>query len=296
MTVLEELGWVEVACALCGGAGRPTASVDRYEVPLGIVGCRGGGHVFLSPRPADEDLPRLYDEEYYTGSERDGAYIYADERERPDVVRLRARARLERIERLVEPGALLEVGCAFGAFLLEARSRGWEVRGVDVSPYAVTACAERGIPADEGTLESAAVDAESLDLVYMSETVEHLPDPRTTVRAAARALRPGGLLVAGTANHDSLARLLRGRRWGYYMPGHLQYFSARSLARLLADEGLTVVGRRFGDDRSLARLRAIRRAERGRAGFAASVRDLVVRGRLGGYSVGAGMVLYGRKR
>jgi SAM-dependent methyltransferase len=296
VTSLADLRWVEVPCALCGeDLPRTYARVDGYEVELVVVRCAGCGHVYLSPRPHDDDVPRLYDEEYYTGTDREGAFTYADERRNADVVALRAAARLERLERFVRPGRLLEVGCAFGAFLLEARRRGWEVRGVDLSPYAATSCEERGVPVSEGTLEAAHVDPGSQDVVYLSETVEHLPDPRNTVRAAARALREGGLLVIGTANRASLARLLRGRRWGYYMPGHLQYFSAGTLSRLLAEEGLPVVRLRFGDDRSLAALSRIRREDNARSGPLRALLDLVLRASIGGYSVGAGMVVYGRR-
>ena len=48
-------------------------------------------------------------------------------------------------EESVSPGRLLEVGCSFGAFLLAARARGWEVRGVDLSPFAAKACEEAGL-------------------------------------------------------------------------------------------------------------------------------------------------------
>jgi SAM-dependent methyltransferase len=166
---------------------------------------------------------------------------------------------------------------------------------VDLSPVAVAACRERDLDVAEGTLETAGPAPASVDVVYLSETIEHLPDPRTTVRAAATALRPGGLFVVGTGNHASFARVLRGRRWGYYMPGHLQYFSAATLGRLLAEEGFTVVRRAFGDDRSVADLRAIRRREGRPAGIGAALADRVRTLHVGGFSVGAGMVLYGRK-
>jgi len=290
---LAALRWIDVPCALCGSEGRrEVAACDRYAVSLRIKRCTTCGHVYLCPRPADEDLGALYDEDYYTGS---GEYGYADDRAVPEMAAARARARLLRIEELMPPGALLEVGCSFGAFLLEAKRRGWDVRGVDLSPVAVASCRERGIEVFEGTLAAVRVPDGSLDLVYLAETVEHLPDPRTTVRAAAAALRDGGGMVLGTGNHASLARLLRGSRWGYYMPGHLQYFTAASLGRLLADEGFTVVRRAFGDDRSIRELRAIRRLEGRPAGWGAALADRLRTLHLGGFSLGAGMVLYGRK-
>lgn len=295
MSSLGDLRWVEVPCALCGGDdARILAEVDRYSAPLTIRRC-ACSHVYLSPRPADEDLHLLYDEDYYTGDGEDGAYTYDDDRAFAETARIRAVARLERMERIHPPGRLLEVGCSFGAFLLAAGERGWKTSGIDISPYAVRSCLGRGLDVSEGTLSSTSLGTDSLDVVYLSETVEHLPDPRDTLRAAARVLHPGGFVVLGTANHDSLARFVRGRRWGYYMPGHLQYFSAGSLSRLMGEEGIEVVRRKYGDDRSLGALRAGRRAA-GRPDILGSLKDVVRSLGVGGYSVGAGMVLYGRKR
>ncbi len=297
MTALDSIRFVHGPCALCGEDGAsPVAAAAGYAVPLRVVRCRGCGHVRLDPRPADEDLPRLYDEEYYRGGGPPGAWSYVDDREHAEAAALRARGRLVRIEVLSRPGRLLEVGCSVGAFLAEARRRGWEAEGVDLSPYAVRAAREAGLTVREGTLEGADYPPAAFRVVYMSETIEHLPDPRATVRAAARVLGDGGLLVAGTANHASLARLLRGRRWGYYMPGHLQYFTARGMGRLFAEEGLAVVRRRFGDDRPLALLRAARRAAGRPAGPLTVARDLLLRVRAGGFSAGAGMVIYARRR
>jgi SAM-dependent methyltransferase len=290
---LAALRWVEVPCALCGATERDdVATNEAFPIPLRIRRCIDCGHVYLSPRPADEDLSSLYDEDYYAGA---GEYGYADDRETPEIAAARARARLARIEELREPGRLLEVGCSFGAFLLAARERGWTVRGLDLSPVAVTACRERGLDVAEGTLETAAPPPASVDVVYLSETIEHLPDPRAAIRAAAGALRAGGLVVIGTGNHASLARVLRGAAWGYYMPGHLQYFTAASLARLLAEEGLAVVRRSFGDDRTVADLSEIRRLEGRPAGLRAALADRLRTLHLGGFSLGAGMVVTARK-
>ena len=261
MSRLGEITFGPVDCALCGAEERrEVARVDRYEVPLTIVRCLSCSHVYLSPAPVESDLEKLYDEDYYAGHGGEGSFTYADDRAAPEIAALRAVARIRKIEELQPPGRLLELGCSFGAFLTAAAGRGWSVRGVDLSPYAVEHCRKAGLGVTLGTLETGGVGASTAEVVYLSETVEHLPDPRATIAAAARALVPGGLIVLGTANYSSLARMLRGGRWGYYMPGHLQYFSAASLSGLLDEEGLPVVRRSFGDDRGIFALRRIRRA------------------------------------
>jgi SAM-dependent methyltransferase len=286
---------IEVPCPLCDSPERERLFVSRlYADEVPVVRCRACGLLYQSPRPSDADLPEMYDEKYYTSAgAKAGDYTYADERTKEADVRLKSAARLARIETLVKPGRVVEAGCSFGTFLDEARRRGWEPRGVDVSAYAVKFCTEeRRIPVHLGSFETAPLDPGSARLVHMSEVIEHLPRPRVAIRRAAEALEPGGLLVIGTANADSLARRLRGARWGYYMPGHVVILSAALLGRLLREEGFEVHRIFTGDDHGRPFDGALARAH------ASSVPGRILRGLrlplLG--AVGAGMVAYARKR
>jgi SAM-dependent methyltransferase len=242
---------IEVPCPLCGSGDRDRLFVSRlYADEVPVVGCRACGLLYQSPRPSDADLVDMYDEKYYTGKDaKAGDYTYADERTKEPEVRLKSAARLARIETFVKPGRVVEPGCSFGTFLDEARRRGWDPAGVDVAEVAVRHCRDvLKIPVHHGTFEAAPFEPRSARLVHMSEVIEHCPRPRETIRKAAQVLEPGGLLVIGTANADSLARRLRGDCWGYYMPGHVVFFSAALLARLLREEGFEMVRVFFGDD------------------------------------------------
>src|SRR5205807_2536757 len=85
--------------------------------------------------PEGNKLEALYSAEYFTeGGAGYPGYI-ADERTH----RHQARSYLKKIGRLgARPGALLDIGCAAGFFLDEARRRGWDVRGCELSEYAQT--------------------------------------------------------------------------------------------------------------------------------------------------------------
>jgi SAM-dependent methyltransferase len=248
----------------------------------------------MSPRPSAEGLAALYGDAFFSGA---AEYSYRDERECEPQVRVRAAGRLSRVERMlaadgVASRRVVELGSAYGVFLDEARKRGWTVTGCDVSRDAAAWTREhRGIDVRECDLADAGLAPASADLVTGSEVAEHLADPKRTARAAFDVLAPGGVVLFSTANEASLACALRGSSWGYYLPGHVVLWSARTLTRLLQEAGFADVRATAGDERGLANFREFRRA--GGPGSVAGW--LVRRVRLGGFTLGAGMVVEGRK-
>lgn len=266
----------------------------RWKEPFRIVRCRACTLLFMSPRPSPETLAGLYRDEFYAGA---ADYSYGDERKCEPQVRVRAAGRLARVEAALAAGGVttrrvVELGSAYGVFLDEARRRGWTVTGCDVSRDAASWTREhRGIDVRECDLADAGLAAGSADLVTGSEVIEHLADPVRTARAAFDVLAPGGVVLFSTANEASFARVLRGAEWGYYLPGHVVLWSARTLSRLLTTAGFRDVRVTAGDERGLANFREFRRA--GGPGSVAGW--LARRMRLGGWTLGAGMVLEGRK-
>ena len=97
---------------------------------------------------------------------------------------------------------LLDLGCAYGFLVEEARSAGFEAFGLDGSHFALAQAAGTA-PAAAGRLLGGRAEClpfadGSVDVVTAFDLVEHLPDPRLLVREVARVLRPGGFFVAAT--------------------------------------------------------------------------------------------------
>jgi SAM-dependent methyltransferase len=237
--------------------------VRRWKEPFRVVRCRSCSLLHMNPTPSDVELASLYRDEYYAGA---ADYSYEDERRHEPRVRVRAAGRLARVERLlaadgVATRRVVELGSAYGVFLDEARRRGWTVTGCDVSKDAASWTREhRGIDVRECDLADAGLAPASADLVTGSEVIEHLTDPVRTARAAFDVLAPGGVVLFSTANESSLARIVRGERWGYFMPGHVVLWSARTLQRLLETAGFRDVRVHAGDERGLANFREFLRA------------------------------------
>lgn len=227
----------ERACDLCGGG----SVVRLHEVDgFPIVRCRGCGLVFVGSPPRADELIALYDEGYWedAGAVGYGGYLAAEVRKRRHY-----RGLLERIEGIVSPGAMLEVGCAYGYFLDEARRRGWRVRGIEPSPHAAAHARERlGLDVSPGPLAALPAEPGSCDAIALWDVIEHLPDPRETLERAHEWLRPGGVLALSTGDIGSLAARLHGADWSLLTPPwHQHYFSRRTMRRLLAATGFGLV-------------------------------------------------------
>jgi len=286
---------VPVPCPLCGGSDvRATYRVTRWSTPFDVARCAACGLLHVNPRLPREHLDAYYDEGYYGGT---SDWHYADEREQQPQVRVRAAARLARLERmLAETGVstrrVVELGSAFGVFLDEARSRGWETRGCEISDASAEyAESTFGLEIHRCELAEAGLPDGSADLVTGSEVIEHVAEPMRTLRAAHDVLAPGGVVLFSTANESSVARLLRGGDWGYLMPGHVVLWSATTLRTALARCGFVDVRVTAGDERGLASFLEFRRA----AGSGSIVAWLLRRLRLGDWTLGAGMVVTARK-
>lgn len=89
-----------------------------------------------------------------------------------------------------------DVGCGTGGFLRFLRARGFQhISGFDMSPVALAGAAESGAAVHSVDLESAFTLAGApFDALVALDVVEHLADDLAFLRAAAAALRPGGLL------------------------------------------------------------------------------------------------------
>jgi len=133
----------------------------------------------------------------------------------------------------------LDVGCAMGSMLEEAKAAGWDPAGVETSEFAARYAAEHtGCPVYAGTLQKAAFPSESFDVVTLMDVIEHVPYPVDLMGEIYRVLRPGGVVFIVTPNFASLFVRLYGRTaYGVWPEHHVVYFQPSTMERLLRDVG-----------------------------------------------------------
>jgi SAM-dependent methyltransferase len=196
---------------------------------------------FLWPQPDDEALSAVYGSHYYEA--------WGVSSNEPMVRMLKVatfRQRLAAIlPRLPSRARVLDVGCATGYFLEAASDAGLEPYGVEISEFGAEASRAK-VGAGrvfQGELEHAQFDGMpdgGFDAVFMSDLIEHVRDPRSTLDAARRRLNERGVLVVTTPWTASFSRRFAGRRWLHYKPEHLYYFGPENLSMLLGQCGFAV--------------------------------------------------------
>lgn len=220
------------ACTACGRrAARPLYTVKGFA----IVACECG--LARTVLPPGFDPASIYTSDYFQGGQSDG---YADYEGSAAELRGEFRRTLEALTRHVDGGRLLELGCAYGFFLDEARAR-FEVSGVEISDHARAACLSRGLAVErEATPEFLAAHG-PFDAAVLLDVIEHLRDPGEVLARLHAAMRPGAQLLVTTGDHGSLLARAMGRRWRLMTPPqHLWFFAPRTLRALLARQGFRV--------------------------------------------------------
>lgn len=153
----------------------------------------------------------------------------------------------------------LDYGCGGGMFAVHAAKSG----ALDVV----------GVDAEQAVLQTAAYFAEQeqvghlcrflrndhfpktlgprFDVVLIKDVIEHVPDDEALLRAARRALVPGGHLVLSTQNSLSINYLFEGTyqrlirknsSWYGWDQTHLRFYTPMSLERKLRAAGFTSSG------------------------------------------------------
>jgi SAM-dependent methyltransferase len=241
-------------CHVCG-AEHPGLlfAKDGYSV----VQCSTCGLAYVGEDPAGIDFEQLYGEAYYQGG---SDKVFADYLGEESVRRASARRRLWGLRLLKWSGRLLDVGCAAGFFLVEAK-RYYSVRGIELSTFSSQFARDRfGLDVFTGTLQAAAMPPASFDVITLWDVIEHVPDAASVLAECRRLLAADGRIVLTTGDIGSAYARRKGAQWHLLAPPwHLYYFSRQTLEAMARRVGLRVVGcraRGVAGDHRLLRTRA----------------------------------------
>lgn len=139
---------------------------------------------------------------------------------------------------------VLEVGSGDGEQLVAFKNTGCRVLGYEPSSVLCKVAEAKGIPTIQGLFTADSIhqlpdEFKEVDVVMLSYTFDHLPDPRAFT-AAARAIlnKDHGLLIVEIHN---LEKIIERQEYCLFEHEHSIYLTEASVAKLCGLEGLTVI-------------------------------------------------------
>lgn len=214
-------------CFICG---------NSESIQKGLIGqrslreCSRCGIQYIDPIPDKKRLEKIYSD-YYKA--------WGIEHSRDEVSYIKKKTfsnYLKEIVAYVPEGKLLDVGCATGEFLMVAQESGFDVYGIEVSPYGVRECrelfGENKIRAE--SLKDGDFPSGFFDVIILSDVIEHIEAPVSFLDILWNILKPQGVLMIVTPNTSSWTRKLMGMHWLHYKEEHIYYFNCNNICKFLS--------------------------------------------------------------
>jgi 2-polyprenyl-3-methyl-5-hydroxy-6-metoxy-1,4-benzoquinol methylase len=234
------------ACPVCKHADHSTFFMckDGYD----LYKCTECQHIFVWPIPSIEVLKSIYS--FANSYQVQDRKIFDENTYFSE----KMRESLKQIENSCpRRGRLLDVGCSSGKFLWLARRNGWSVCGVELSTDTAQIAIDNGLCVSVGELASADYPLSSFDAIHLGEFIEHVRDPSDVLSRVSAFLKPNGVIMLATPNHDAIFPLLTlwlhrlfNMPWSHATPPlHLNQFSEKSLVKLLENLNLKAIGKQY---------------------------------------------------
>lgn len=216
-------------CYLCGsGQYKERKGRVRDREELKIYECLGCGLVFLS------SFEHIHDE-FYAMSQMHEKNIKVEEILKRTVHD--DRRRFEQLKSYIEEKDVLDFGCGYGGFLLNAQPIAKTVSGIELEKKALDFCNKNNIKMI-GLEENY-----KFDVITMFHVIEHLNNPIAILKQLKTKLKSNGVLILETPNaNDILLELYQNNAFQNftYWGCHLFLYNLNTLRILVEKAGFKV--------------------------------------------------------
>lgn len=192
-------------CVLCGSDRIRVLPYFYFwrDVRRDLMECGDCRHAFVWPQTTDEEYAIIHGDDYFEASGNwDGGLWGREYWDAEEKLRKEAR---QVLPWLGEPeGRLLDIGCAGGVFLDEARKAGYYVEGIEVNATKAREARERfGLPVIRAPVEEVEpyALAGGFDRIVMMDVREHFRNPRAVLERVRAWSRPGALFLIRAPFH-----------------------------------------------------------------------------------------------
>lgn len=212
---------------------------DIFQDNYDLVECENCKTSFLNPFPTSVQLERAYSDDYYGEG---------DEKFNPRVEKVVDFFRQQNAKKMASvfgnKGAILDVGCGNGSFLVNLSNHGnFELFGVELpGKSADRAIATQKIKIHLGELKSGLYPEHKFDAISFIHVFEHLANPKEILEIVSEIIKPGGLLLIEFPNIDSFQAGFFKQNWFHLdPPRHLNFFKPKPFVAELKKFGFNCI-------------------------------------------------------
>lgn len=224
----------------CPQCGADAAKAELFRMETDIVQCQDCSLVYLRTHP-DEEQTMMYYQKY--------ADDHSHMRLPKNIEDIRASGlrreyfMQELLTHAKPPGTILDIGCGWGAFLANAREKGFTPYGIDVCHKAANfSSTVLGIPTVCDELHDCLFNNAMFEIVVAIHTLEHLSDPTDALTRIHALLKPGGVFCGIVPNIASFCSTKKKERWQWLdVNTHYIHFSPDTLKRSLEKHGFQIL-------------------------------------------------------
>lgn len=210
-------------CHLCKSKTKLLYNLSNFHYFF----CSNCTTLFLHPIPKEKEIKTYYKKSFkYTAGEVEEKRI-----------RSRSKKILKKLKEMnPDRTTLLDIGSGYGYFLEEAQTNGFVVIGTEPSKSLYNY--------SESNVKKYILNADFDDFIKKSKTkydfvtlihvIEHLPDPKKTLKQIVSLLKPDGILYIETPNINSWLAKIEKENYTFLIPlDHIWLFSLQSFRELL---------------------------------------------------------------
>ena len=139
---------------------------------------------------------------------------------------------------------VLEMGSGDGGQLVPFKNSGCNVLGYEPSSFLVEVAAKKGVPSVQGLFNEAAIpnlpdDFKDVDIILLSYTFDHIPDPIDFLNAVHKILnKERGILII--ENHD-VQKIFERKEYCLFEHEHSIYLTKQTAISLAKQNGMEVI-------------------------------------------------------
>jgi len=216
-----------------------------------IIRCANCGFMFLNPFPDRSILDEIYKgdsyfDNYYAAST--GIKNYIEGMMDCNVQHGRV---IDLIKNYKKNGSLLDIGCAAGGFLLNAKNSGYDIYGIEPSKRMADYARDKlGLNVICGTLDDIKALGKSFDVIHAGDVLEHLINLKKDMEIIKNLLSHNGILVINqplSYNRSfynlflKINMFFKKNRYSQNPPTHLWEFNSSTIVKFLENAGFAII-------------------------------------------------------